>query len=502
MRSNRRINYLGLPVLTIASLTLVLASATFAQAAPPPRADVVRIMHRATDFMFETLSNQGGFVWFYTLDLEPYGELKARESMIWVEPPSTPAVGLVLLEAWKTTGDAYYLDRAKEVASALEKGQHPSGGWNYFIDFDPAGLPAYYEEFFSKCWGWQEYLKQRDNATFDDYSTTEPTRFFLRLYGATKDAGHKAVLDKALGHILRAQYPDGGWPQRFPGAEGGHDYTAARTFNDDVIYDCIEVLLEAHEQLGDPRFQQAATEGMAFYRRAQLPAPQAGWAQQYDGDLQPVWGRPFEIDTVSSTQTVGNILQLFTFYGMTGDARYLEPVPAALDWLDASHLPHAEGYTHTNFYEMGTNRPVYIKQTGTTVADVTYTQTYEKEGCYPYAHEVTINVEHYRQGLARLQALTPEGARAEYRQKKASRPLPEDIKGGHLAVALGKTSETPDGIAAIVAGLDARGGWQDDVTQLDPFRPFTAPPQKMKAYIVGGYTGRMYRLLNYLNGLE
>ena len=483
---------------TVFLFTLACCDIAAAQAPAPSRDTVTAVMRTATDFMFDTLSNQGGFVWFYTMDLEPYGELKARPSMIWVEPPGTPSVGLVLLEAYKATGDGYYLLRARQVAEALAMGQHPSGGWNYFIDFDPAGLPAYYASFFSKCWGWQEYLKQRSNCSFDDYSTSEPTRFFLRLYGATQDPLHKGVLDRALDHILRAQYPDGGWPQRFPDAEADHDYSADRTFNDDVTYDCIQVLLEAYAQLGEARYQAAARRGMDFYLVSQMPAPQAGWAQQYDADLKPAWGRPFEIGTVCTSQTITNLQQLFEFYGITGDPKYLAPAPAALDWLEASRLPDAVGYTHTGFYEMGTNRPVYIKQTGTDIGDVAYTLTYEKEGCYPYDHEVTIDVDAVRKAHVRLAATPPEQAMAEYRAAKAKHALPEDVKGGHLAVALQRTSQTPEGLVAIVNGLDERGGWRDPVTQLNPYHPFTEPPDQMEAYIVGGYIARMYRLVNYL----
>jgi hypothetical protein len=467
----------------------------------PPSGDTVRsVMREATDFMFNSLANRGGFVWFYTMDLEPYGELKARPSMIWVEPPGTPSVGLVLLEAYTATKDQYYLDRATQVAEALAQGQHPSGGWNYFIDFDPEGLPAYYESFFSKCWGWQEFLKPRRNCTFDDYCTTEPTRFFLRLHEVTKAKVHEEALLKALDHVLRAQYRDGAWPQRFPDAELDHDYSAARTFNDEVTYDCILLLLEAHERLGEERYSAAAIKGMNFYLRSQLPAPQAGWAQQYGADLKPVWGRPFEIDTVCSTQTIENILHLFDFFKITGDARYLAPVPIALDWLVSARIPNAKGYTHTGFYEMGTNRPLYIKQTGTTIDDVRYTETYEKEGCYPYAHEVTLDIESLRNEHARLVLLTPDDARAEYVDAKEKKELPEAIRGGHLAVALSKIPQTPEGIATILSGLDERNGWRDNVTQLDPYSPFTAAPLKTEAYIVGGYIARMYRLINYLNG--
>ncbi|MBI2435958.1 MAG: hypothetical protein HYV26_24140 [Candidatus Hydrogenedentes bacterium] len=463
------------------------------------REDVAAAMRRATEFMFG-LAHRGGFVWLYVADtLEPYGELKARPSMVWVEPPSTPSVGIMLLKAYEATKDRYYLGRARDVAGALAAGQYPSGGWNYFIDFDPDGLPQYYEDFFSKCWGWQEYLKKRDNCTFDDYSTTEPTRFMLRLYALTQDPAHGAVLRKALDHVLRAQYPNGGWPQRFP-LDGEHpDYTACVTFNDDVALDCILVLLEAHETLQENQYLRAARKGMDFYLRAQLAPPQAGWAQQYDADLQPAWGRPFEIGTVSAVQTHQNILDLFQFFKLTGDAKYLAPIPGALAWLERARIPNNEQFTHTCFYEMGSNRPVYIRQTGTTVHDVRYELTYTEEGCYPYAPRVSVPLEFLRGELARLESLAPGQARAEHDQERKQAALPEFKRGLYLVLALGKTEQSAEGVAAIVQGLDARGGWPDEVSLLDPFQPFTKPARTVTAYTTGGYLARMYRLINSLN---
>ena len=99
------------------------------------------------------------------------------------------------------------ISRARECAAGLAAGQHPAGGWHYFIDFEPDGVRAYYDEFFSQCWGWQEYSKFRNNSTFDDYTTTEATRFFLRLWRVTRNAEHKAVLDRALAMILPRRTP-------------------------------------------------------------------------------------------------------------------------------------------------------------------------------------------------------------------------------------------------------------------------------------------------------
>ncbi len=372
LRHNRRTCLCSLISL---SLALAVFGGPTSQADGPSRERVLATMAKASDFMMNTVSNRGGFVWAYSLDLEPYGELPARKSMIWVEPPGTPTVGLMFLEAYRATGDSIYLDYAKRVAKPLILGQHPSGGWHYFIDFDPAGLQAYYDEFFSKCWGWQEYLHYYGNCTFDDYSTTEPTRFLLRLYDVTQDPEFRVPLMKALGHILRAQYPNGAWPQRYPTGTlfpraDIPDYTPFYTFNDGVMSDTIDTLLEAYRTLGDPAYEEAARRGMEFYLIAQLPEPQAGWAQQYSFNMKPAWGRPFEIGTVCAGETTSCIQDLFTFYTITGDSRFLDAVPPALDWLDRSRIPGAEGYTHTYYYELGTNRPEYIRQSGETIDDV------------------------------------------------------------------------------------------------------------------------------------
>ena len=473
-------------------------------AEPPSREQVLDCMHKATDFMMNTVSNRGGFMWAYGLDLEPFGELPARKSMIWVEPPGTPSVGLLLLNAYEATREPIYLEYAKRVAEPLIWGQHPSGGWHYFIDFDPVGLQAYYDEFFSKCWGWQEYLHYYGNCTFDDFSTTEPTRFLLRLYGVTQDPQFRVPLEKALDHILRAQYPNGAWPQRHPTGrlfprDDLPDYTPFYTFNDGVMLDTIETLLEAYDALGDPRYEAAARRGMDFYLLAQLGEPQAGWAQQYDFDMKPAWGRPFEIGTVCAGETASNIQDLFLFYKITGDARYLDAVPPALDWLERSRIEGADGYTHTYYYELGTNKPQFIRQTGETIDDVRYTVTDDVEGSYPYGNKMTLPVDGMRREYERVRASSPEEARAEYEKGRASKQLPHEVHGGYLGKALSETSQTPDGVQAIVESLDHRGGWRETISIMDPFSPFTKPPRVFDGYSTGGYIGRMYRLINYLN---
>ena len=148
---------------------------------------------------------------------------------------------------------------------------------------------------------------------------------------------------------------------------------------------------------------------------------------------------------------------------------------------------------------MGTNRPLYIQQTGTTIEDVKYTESYELEGAYPYAHKMTPNIAGMRRVYQELIALSPEEARARLHHESATKPLPENIIGGYMAVALARTARTPEGIQAILDEQDERGAWLDPVVVLDPFSPFTEPHTRYEAHTVGGYIARMYRMIDYLD---
>ncbi len=125
-------------VLSVFLASMLVFSSAYSQ---PQEKEILDAMEKATDFMMNTVSNRGGFVWKYSSDLsEQWGEVPARKSMIWVQDPGTVGVGMMLLDAWRATGDQDYLEYAKRAANALIWGQHSSGGWHYFIDFDMSGV--------------------------------------------------------------------------------------------------------------------------------------------------------------------------------------------------------------------------------------------------------------------------------------------------------------------------------------------------------------------------
>jgi len=476
----------------VLSLSMIVCFSSVSKADPTVD-EVHAAMVRASDFMMNTVSLRGGFVWKYSQDLkERYGELKGRDSMVWVQG-GTVSVGLMMVDAYKATGDDKYLEYAGRSADVLIWGQLPCGGWHYFIDFDPSGVQAYYDSFFSRCWGWQEYLQYYGNATFDDDVTAHATKFLLRLYNTSLDPKYREPLLKALDFVLEAQYPCGAWPQRFPKTKefphhGLPDYTAFYTFNDSVISSNIALLLEAARTLGNDKYYRAARRGMDFYIISQLPRPQAGWAQQYDFDMKPAWGRTFEINTVSAWQTIENINDLLGFYKATGDRRYLEPIGKALDWLDSASIADKleKPYTHTCFYELGTNKPVYARRKTPNPQDIRFEVSYDSEGVYPYALRYSFDIGAIRAECERLASLTPDQVRSEYDKILQNEPAPVSAEQAERLIGL----------------LDERGGWvvENIVLNTDDFEGI--PPYVFQGYNTRVYVKRMYKLINYLRSTK
>ena len=76
-------------------------------------------MKRATTFMVEKVAYKGGYVWSYLPDMSRrWGEMEAKPTMIWIQPPGTPSMGHLFLDAYHATGDEYYYRAAEQVASA------------------------------------------------------------------------------------------------------------------------------------------------------------------------------------------------------------------------------------------------------------------------------------------------------------------------------------------------------------------------------------------------
>ncbi|MEY4939884.1 MAG: hypothetical protein RIQ93_1619 [Verrucomicrobiota bacterium] len=350
-----------------------------ASAAEPLAQEAAQAMERATRFFRTEVAVRGGYLWNYKSDFTlREGELPAPATAVWVQPPGTPGVGLVLLEAYAATGNRYFLEGAVAAAEALVWGQLASGGWDSRIDFDTER---------SKAWYFRRDLlagdttkgRRRNSSLLDDNMTQSALLLLMRVDRTLEfkqPAIHAAVL-AGLKALLEVQYPNGAWPQHFEVAPDPAKYpvrparypaTWSRefprakyydyyTFNDGCMTDTMATMIEAHRIYGDERYLAAARRLGDFILLAQMPEPQPAWAQQYNSEMEPAWARKFEPPAVTGGETRDVLRALLDLHRATGDTRYLKPIPGALAWVKRSLLPDGR---LARFYELKTNRPLYF----------------------------------------------------------------------------------------------------------------------------------------------
>ncbi len=347
----------------------------FVQADDKLRFDARAALLKSTEFFRSRVAVEGGYVFRYSPDLKlREGEEKTGPMQVWIEPPSTPAVGMAYLEAYRASGEKLLLQAAQETASCLIRGQLHSGGWSNDIQFDPEQrkLNAYRVDGPAKP-------KARNITTLDDNKSQACVRFLAELdreleFGDRRV--HEATL-YALDALMKFQYPNGAWPQRFsteidpkdfPVVPAAYpktwsrefpkeDYTGYYTLNDNTHVDTLRLMLTAHEVYRDERYLKSAIKGGEFLLLAQMPDPQPAWAQQYNSRMEPSWARKFEPPAISGGESQKVIETLIYLYQETGDQRFYDSAKKAYDWLTTVVLP-AGGLAR--FYELGTNRPLYF----------------------------------------------------------------------------------------------------------------------------------------------
>jgi PelA/Pel-15E family pectate lyase len=424
------------------------------------RAAALEGLRRAVSFFRSQVAVHGTYLWQYSEDLAlREGEGVASATQGWVQPPGTPSVGEAFLDAYEATGDPFYLDAARETARGLTRGQLQSGGWTYPIEFDPAKRARFaYRD--------QAAGRGQNASTLDDDTTQAALRFLIRADRALgfKDAVVHDSVRYGIECLLKAQYPNGAWPQRwdkFPEPDkfpvkpaafpetwprtwpGNQQYGRFYTLNDNALVSTIQTLLEASRALAAPvpgndlsnlasRCRTAAEKAGEFLLLAQMPEPQPAWAQQYDFDMHPVWARKFEPPAITGGESQAVLRMLLELYRQTGQAKYLAPIPRALEYLRRSCLPDGR---LARFYELRTNRPLYFTRQYELTYDDTDLPTH-------YAFKVADGTAAIARAFERLKAGSP---------RTDSSPAPrQPVRPAAPSLAQVKT---------ILAALDDRGRW-------------------------------------------
>lgn len=370
-------------------LCLLLPLSALAADPLPEPAVVTAAMKKATAFYTEKLAVHGGYASSWTKDLSlGMTEHKKSKTVISIQPHGTTTVGLALVRAYQATGDAQFLEAAKAAGRALVECQLSSGGWESDMDFAEESMKRYHlrQQVLA---GDKEPGKRRYQSTLDDNKTQSALLFLLEL-AHLPECKEEAVLHDSLkaglDSLLAAQYPNGGFPQQYAGPVDAstpvlkaaypkawprqfpkENYVGFYTLNDGNMQKIVQLLLRAHELTQEERFLNAAKKAGDFFILAQMPEPQPGWAQQYNLQMEPVWARKFEPPCVTGGESLSTMETLHELYVVTGDEKYLKPLPAAFAWYEKSALPDGQ---YARFYELQTNKPLYfVKDTYELVYD-------------------------------------------------------------------------------------------------------------------------------------
>jgi PelA/Pel-15E family pectate lyase len=462
-------------------------------------------LRKAVEFYRTKVATEGGYHFAYAEDLS-YGrsEMSEGPTRVEIQRDGTPLVALAYLDAYAATADRYYLDAARDVARALVKGQYCSGGWDYYIEFDPSKRTEFPYRADGGCATRAATAAERP-TTLDDNVTQAAVRVLMRIDRELgfRDAAIHGAARFALDSLVKAQYPNGAWPQRYsqfptpsdfpvkrasypaswPRKWPGASYYTHYTFNDNSIVDAMDAMLEAARIYNEPRYLASAEKGGEFILLAQMPEPQPGWAQQYDRDMHPAWARQFEPPSITGGESQSAMRALMLLYRETGNRKYLEPIPRALAYYKRSLLPDVANPSEirrrtcpgstpcvARFYELRTNRPLYITK-GTRVT--TTGQSVVNVDGYEVSYSDASVITHYAvltsgAGFAAIErefdAIRSGDAASLKRPDKLRGLSPwTEARGGNTA-----TDATPDRGAllsrarAAIDAMDARGAWVED----------------------------------------
>lgn len=228
--------------------------------------------------------------------------------------------------------------------------------------------------------------RSKIRGSFDNGATTGELRVLARAFQATNEKQYGRAFLKGFDHVLKAQYPNGGWPQYFPLRKG---YYTHITFNDGSMVRLLEFLRDATTNndfsfLDDARRADAAKAiagGIDCIVKSQVvvDGKLTVWCAQHDEEtLAPAKARSYELPSLSGSESAGVLKYLMSLEEPSPEV--IRAVRAGAAWFESSKI---EGFRFVKsnegrrlvedptgrtlwarFYELETNRPFFCDRDG------------------------------------------------------------------------------------------------------------------------------------------
>ena len=295
----------------------------------------------------------------------------------------------------------YASSEARALADSVIQYQSPQGGWpkstNLAVpprtpdDIPPPG-------------------RGRANS-LDNEATTLPIAFLARMANATGEAKYRNSFLRGVDYLLAAQYPNGGWPQFWPLRDG---YYSRITYNDGAMIRAVTILRyvaggQAPYDIVDAsrrrRAADAVAHGIDCILKTQIKqdGKRTAWCAQHDEKtLKPAWARAYEPPSLSGGESVGIVRFLMLIEEPTPEV--VAAIEGAVAWFRSVAM---KGVRHESirgndgrrerrlvpdpdapplwarFYELRTNRPLYLDRDSVFRYDFTEI-SYERRSGYSY----------------------------------------------------------------------------------------------------------------------
>ncbi|MBF9221800.1 pectate lyase [Hymenobacter sp. BT662] len=231
--------------------------------------------------------------------------------------------------------------------------------------------------------------KNRNDATIDNNATSREIIYLAQAYQKTNNPAYRQGAENGLRFLLKMQYPNGGFPQYYPDFS---NYRHQITYNDNAMVRCLEVLRAVAQQKAPYNGLDASLVAPAkdavergvdcilktqYVRQGQPTA----WCAQYDEKtLQPAKARAFELASLSGDESVeivrflmgvekpspavrkaiDSAMAWFQKVKLTGYTMKEIAAPGEKTGRDRVIVPEAGATIWARFYELDTDRPIYV----------------------------------------------------------------------------------------------------------------------------------------------
>lgn len=247
--------------------------------------------------------------------------------------------------------------------------------------------------------------EKKPTGTFDNGATTGEIRVLARGVRLTGDKRYREAVLKGIDHVLKSQYPNGGWPQSYPLGKGYHRHI---TFNDGTMIKLMQLLSDVltgddFSFVDSSRRADAETaieRGLECTVKCQIvvdKAPTVWCAQHHAETLEPVQARSYEHPSLSGAESAGILRYLMSLQSPSPEV--VRAVESGAKWFDNAKI---EGYRYrkskslpalvlddgaaplwARFYEIKTNRPIFSDRDGIIRYDIQEISS-ERRGGYTW----------------------------------------------------------------------------------------------------------------------